>query len=1026
MSGDELASWMAAAGAPEGGVEAHEMLARLRRDMFARDTAPRVGRYEALEEIGRGGMGVVYRARDPQLKRNVAVKVLRTGRARTRARLRREARAMARLSHPNVVKVLEVGATDDGELFVVMEYVKGTNGAQWLAADARTPAEIMEVFLAAGEGLAAAHAQGIVHRDFKPSNVLVAEDGRVLVGDFGLAREAEEPRAPDSEHRPAARASAADGEGGGPPVRASVADSEGGRRLGRASVAESGGGRPPARASVVEPGGACSPARTSGAGPEGGRSLVDAGVAGFVRPLSVEHDTRTGARVGTPRYMAPEQRERSRVDARADQWALAFSIREALPDAPGLSIDRVLDRALNVDVAARYPDVPAFLAALRAAARPRRRGMLVGAGLVLAAVATIGLAQRGEACEPATRLAEVWTPVRRAGIAPAFEATDVSYAARAADNTTGVLDAYAEHWSSAYADACEADDETAQVCLTALLTELDATLDAFESADAKLVGGAERAARGLTPPRRCVDAPAPASVDPEALTEYARLLGRVQALTRAGRWDEARDDAMVLVERAAALGDPYAQSEAAFHLGMNRKRTGKYEAAAASLTSAYYTAAEAELAERAAKAALGQLQLTQRRADYVAAEQWIRHAQTWIARVPDNKEMRIELLISRADLDGDRSRHDEALQRLDEAWELCERDTDSPHAGRILNLMAFVYIDRGDYDEAERLLLQSERVDSAHLGPGHPNLSHVHNNLGTVHYHRREYAEASESWERAYDIAVAASGEGSIHTGVLLMNLGIAADELGDLDGALKRYAEAESVFAARVGRDHPRVAHVVQNRASTLSRAGRNDEALQAYREALRIYTAVHGEDHGSVGEAHFKVGNVLSDLRRLDEGLEHYERSREIIARHQGTAHPLYGVLLHNIGIALLKAGDAGTALRMHRAALAIVQATYGPSHAETAAVLLGITESRLALGQYAETIVAAELTRAAGPSDPLKRGLVAFDLAQARHARGRDRDTIPGLIAEARQFFAAAGRRARDNPAILQEWIDRTQKN
>ena len=92
----------------------------------------------------------------------------------------------------------------------------------------------------------------------------------------------------------------------------------------------------------------------------------------------------------------------------------------------------------------------------------------------------------------------------------------------------------------------------------------------------------------------------------------------------------------------------------------------------------------------------------------------------------------------------------------------------------------------------------------------------------------------------------------------------------------------------------------------------------------------------------------------------------------------------------------------------------------------MLLGVAEAHLALGDHATTLVAAELARGAGPSDPLKRGLVAFDLAQARHALDRDRDTIPALVAEARQFFAAAGRRARDNPAIVQDWVDANRKN
>ena len=147
----------------------------------------RIGRYVVERRIGQGGMGVVYAARDPELGRGVAIKLLRAG--APAARLRREAQALARLSHPNVVAVHDVG-DHDGQTFIAMALVDGDNLRGWLGSP-RTTAEILRVVVAAGRGIAAAHAAGMIHRDLKPDNVFVARDGAVLVGDFGLARDSE-------------------------------------------------------------------------------------------------------------------------------------------------------------------------------------------------------------------------------------------------------------------------------------------------------------------------------------------------------------------------------------------------------------------------------------------------------------------------------------------------------------------------------------------------------------------------------------------------------------------------------------------------------------------------------------------------------------------------------------------------------------------------------------------------------------------------------------------------------------------
>jgi serine/threonine protein kinase len=152
----------------------------------------RVGRYIIVRMLGEGGMGVVYVARDPQLDRDVALKLVRSASDPSeyaKARTLREAKAMARLNHPNVVAVYDAGE-HDGRVFIAMELIaSGRTLDTWLGEQPRSWREIVDMYMAAGRGLAAAHAAGLVHRDFKPQNVLIGSDGRPRVGDFGLARD---------------------------------------------------------------------------------------------------------------------------------------------------------------------------------------------------------------------------------------------------------------------------------------------------------------------------------------------------------------------------------------------------------------------------------------------------------------------------------------------------------------------------------------------------------------------------------------------------------------------------------------------------------------------------------------------------------------------------------------------------------------------------------------------------------------------------------------------------------------------
>ena len=361
-----------------------------------------VGRYALLEMIGQGAMGSVYSAHDPQLDRKVALKLVRAERLAgpdARGRLSREARAMAKVSHPSVIHVYDAGEVESG-VFIAMELIDGVTLAAWLRERPRTPTEVLDVFFAAGRGLAAAHAAGIVHRDFKPDNVLIDRAGRVTVTDFGLAM------APSGERVDAATS--------------------------------------------VRP--------------------VDQGGLAL---------TRTGAVLGTPSYMSPEQYAGGTVDTRTDQFSFAVAlyeglyserpfagetlgelqeavangrVREAPPSASQTVkplLRRALVRGLKPDPTERYASLDAFLAALedarldpdRRASRARRtRTLALGLGIVVAlASGGVVLARRGDQAtrEPTAQAAASARPVAVAGLTPGRPGARIAVLVLGIDNPSG-------------------------------------------------------------------------------------------------------------------------------------------------------------------------------------------------------------------------------------------------------------------------------------------------------------------------------------------------------------------------------------------------------------------------------------------------------------------------------------------------------------------------------------------------------------------------------------------------------------
>ncbi|HEY8924091.1 MAG TPA: serine/threonine-protein kinase, partial [Polyangia bacterium] len=412
-----------------------------------------VGRYTVLELLGRGGMGDVYAAYDSQLDRKVALKILRVRvddeDGRGEARLLREARAIARLSHRNVIAVHD-GGRFGKRVFIAMEYVEGQTLSAWLRAKDRSQAEILAIFVEAAHGLAAAHAAGLVHRDFKPHNVMVGHDGAVRVTDFGLVRNVDGLSVtPDPGPRP--------------------------DKTGDPSLTKTG--------ELIGTPLYMSPEQFR-RGPTDSRSDQFSYCVALYEALYGEHPFSTGGPLADLISAVVGGRVRRAPD------------RSPVP----LRLRRILLRGLSVNPAERWPSMTALAAALVAdPTRARRRviaavvvamgmvGVAVGLGRASRPARTLGFCQTG-----VSRLAGVWLPpsgasdgdVRRASLTAAFTAVTGPDVGRRWTRTVATLDRFATDWLAMYRDACEAThvrgEQSAEV-LDARMTCLDERREALKA-----------------------------------------------------------------------------------------------------------------------------------------------------------------------------------------------------------------------------------------------------------------------------------------------------------------------------------------------------------------------------------------------------------------------------------------------------------------------------------------------------------------------------------------------------------------
>jgi serine/threonine protein kinase/tetratricopeptide (TPR) repeat protein len=648
-----------------------------------------IGRYVVLGLLGRGGMGEVYAAYDPELDRKIAVKLLRSrgggpSDPDARTRLLREAQAIARLSHPNVVVVYDVGTFRDS-VFIAMEFVEGNTLGYWLQAAPRGWREVLDVYLAAGRGLVAAHAAGLVHRDFKPENVMITKSGQVRVMDFGLARDQ-------------------NAEDDGPSPAGQLAQEAGARA---AALADTFGPEidPDATAKLAPGGGAAAP--------------VPSASGGYLR-LKL---TQTGTMLGTPAYMAPEQFAGLGGDARSDQFSfcvalyegvygrrpfagdnavalmanvVAGTVNEPPPEARVPAwIRKILLRGLSSDPKARFASMTEVLAALAQdpAARRRRWLAAVTAAAFLAAGAAgahrFNAGQHAMCAGGADRAATAWNLGRRAAIEHAFAATGNKNAGRAFAGAAALVDQYVARWTGMYTENCEATqlrgEQSADVldlrmgCLGERLSSVRALADVLASADTGVVDNAVAAASALPALDRCADVAMLRAVirppdDPAArarVTAVRDEVAKLNALADSGRCEEAKTIRVSLLASAKAIDYRPLTAEVYYAFGRLTDTCVDPSEAVGALEEAVLAAESSHHDEIAVQASTI---LAGAYADHFhdarMARHWIRLGEAILERFPGHPQLEAWIAVSRAIISRSEGAYGDALREEQRALAL--------------------------------------------------------------------------------------------------------------------------------------------------------------------------------------------------------------------------------------------------------------------------------------------------------------------------------------------------------------------
>jgi eukaryotic-like serine/threonine-protein kinase len=853
---------------PLGGDSSHD---EQTRQVTARRTAPgtpfaagtSVSRYVALELVGRGGMGRVLRAYDPKLQREVALKEVRRDALddEATARLVGEARAMAKLSHPHVVAVYDVEELEAGEVVLVMEYVAGRTLRDWLRAEHRSWRAIVDAFIQAGRGLAAAHEAGLLHRDFKPANVLVSERGTVKVTDFGLAKTSGSP----SQSSSVEMSTSAD--------------------------------------CLTEAGTVMGTPRYMAPEQHCGKSLTPAADQ-YAFCVALWEGL-----CGEPPFAGE---------------TMANDKLEGPPAWPERSIPRpvveAIVRGLAPEPAHRWRSMEALLEAIAwDPARRRRRWFTAGA-----AIATLGLTgvgydawanARTQRCSGAKQqLAGVWDDQRKAEVETAFATIDKSYAQTTLSKTVAALDTYAQDWAAMHTEACEATavrEEQSPVmmdlrmaCLRRALVDLNASIDVLVDADPEVAERAHDLTGGLRPLSRCADTEALAADVEPPLPEEAEVVetvraqvARARALNEAGRFAEAQQAIEAAQEDLVALEYGPVRTELALVAGSVLDNLGEYEASRAALEEAWQLAAawgQRDALQRAATSWMFVVGVRQRQVEQALQLRWM--ASGLSQRDPDAMAGFRNSLANILRIKGS---YDEAESEYRAALVLrigAKGDT-HPAVAVLRNNLANVLSNQGRYEEAENEHRAALALYTAVLGPEHPKVARSRNNLAIALFSQGKYAEAESEHRAALALRIAALGPN--HPDVVTSRNNIAGIhyQQGQYEKAEAEYRAAVAGLEAALGPEHPSVAESLSNLAMALAGQGKHAEAETHGRAAVSLFERALGPEHPNVAMTRANLADTLALQGKFSDAEAEYRAALSGLEAALGADHPAVALARHNL---------------------------------------------------------------------------------------------------------------------------------
>jgi len=782
-----------------------------------------VGRYRIGRRLGQGGAGTVHVAHDDELDREVAIKFVPCGaRDDVGARVLREARALARLSHPNIVHVYDYGRHED-YVHIVMELVAGDTLGQWLD-EPSSWMHRLELFVAIGEGLAAAHAAGVVHRDFKPSNVIVGEDGRPRILDLGLARLTAEPDVSMSS-----RVRNVDGD-----------DSD------EATTREG---------AVMGTPKFMSPEQWAG-------QTVDARTDQFSFCLCL-----FGAVYGQPPFSM-------------EAVMLGASDGEAPPlEVPAgtrvpVALRRALSRGLAFDPEQRWPSMDALVAELRPLLR-RRRWVAVGLVGLVAVAAGAGYGMRVDpsaACEQASAGTPDWAGMR-ASVADRFAETKLAYASDSFAFVDERMESFVGSWTEQAQSGClarargELTGEAAELrtaCLAAQAERFERTVDVLGELDAESVRRSAEIVRGLPRPVACEE--------PGLVLEPAirAAIDRADLLRRAARYD----DALAALEQQAPL-----PAEALRVRGRIAEDRGEPTKAAEDLRAAF---ARAEAEQRDALAAEVATDLVRvygyRLGRAEAAEALVLTAQAKVDRVaPERDPMRADLAAVLGRYALGRGKPAEAAEHLARAVEMRD-EADALGLAADLNLRAQAQAMLREYEAANAGLLRALEIRTDALGPTHPLVGSNRLNLGHVCSMRGDAEAAMEHFRAAKDILERALGPEHPQTAAVALAL---ASELSGTEHFAEAEAELRRAIAVYDGRAMTTDAAKARNTlALQLIEHERFDDALREIEIGVAAVQEALGSTSSHMADLEFNAGLALSEKGQTENALARIERAAEIDA--------------------------------------------------------------------------------------------------------------------------------------------------